>query len=318
MLFHKSILWGFILLLGISLLMPQQGTAQERQSSYYKEVKALDQGEDLFGDGKIRIIFRLDDIGFCHASNMALQKILDAGGPVSAVSVLVNTPWLDEAVDILKNHPEVSVGLHSCLNSEWVPYRWGPVLPPDEVPTLVDEWGKFVGTRKLFWDRNPKLSEIDKEIRAQVDLAIRKGLSLSYIDHHMSTAVETPEAQEQFKEIADDYGLAISRWFGETTPVNIYSVTPEMKPDSLIEQIQAIEKPGIYLVVCHVGLNTPEMAALEDVNEFGLRPMSTHREAEMKALCDPRLQGLIKEKNIEVIGYQVLQKKFRDRMKNPY
>jgi len=31
---------------------------------------------------------------------------------VSSVSVIVNTPWLDEAVEILKQHPEISVGIH--------------------------------------------------------------------------------------------------------------------------------------------------------------------------------------------------------------
>lgn len=58
-----------------------------------------------------RLIIRCDDIGFCHGVNMAFKRVAEAG-MVSSVSVIVNTPWLDEAVEILKQHPEISVGIH--------------------------------------------------------------------------------------------------------------------------------------------------------------------------------------------------------------
>src|SRR2546421_8834781 len=109
---------------------------------------------NLFGDDKIRLVIRADDFGFSHASNMALEKILDEG-TITAASVIVNTRWLDETVEILKKHPEVSVGVHVCLNSEWVPYKCGPVLPAKEVPTLVDEGGHFFGTRKEMMAHHP-------------------------------------------------------------------------------------------------------------------------------------------------------------------
>src|SRR5688572_11949570 len=109
-----------------------------------------------FNDEKIRLIVRADDFGFCHASNMALEKLCNEG-VITAASVIVNTGWLDETVAILKKHPRVSVGVHVCLNSEWVPYKWGPVLPAKEVPSLVDEWGHFFGTRKDMLAARPNL-----------------------------------------------------------------------------------------------------------------------------------------------------------------
>ncbi len=272
---------------------------------------------DLFNDGKIRVIFRLDDIGFCHASNLAFEKIANEGC-VTAVSLMVNTGWLDEAVEMLKAHPEVSVGLHTCLNCEWTPYRWGPVLPVSQVPSLVDEWGKFFGTRKDFMANEPKLDEVDKELRAQVDLALRKGVKLSYIDHHMGTAAGTPAMRERFEQIAKDYGLGISRWFGEKSHIIVYDIDPEKKADVLVDRISKIDKPGTYLVVCHVGMNLPEMAMLKDLNPTGLENMAVHREAEMTALCDPRLKQVIQEKEIELVGYDVFQQRFLDRMKSPY
>ncbi len=307
------------LLLIIFLLFPIIILAEKENvsSNSNDEKTEVKKPMNLFNDDKIRLVIRVDDIGFCHAANMAFKKIAEEGC-VSAASVMVNTPWLDEAVEILKEHPEISVGVHTCLNSEWTPYRWGPVLPYSEVPTLVDEWGKFFPTCKQFRANNPNVDEVEKELRAQVDLALKKGLKVSYIDHHMGAAVQTPEMKKRFTQIAKDYGLAVSRWFSEVDKVGIYDIDPDKKADVLVKGIGKLKDPGIYLTVCHPGMNTPEMAALKDVHPHGLKNMSVHREAETMALCDPRLKKVIEEKNIELIGYDILREKFLDKMKIPY
>lgn len=271
---------------------------------------------NLFNDDKIRLIVRADDFGFSHASNMALEKILNEG-TITAASVIVNTGWLDETVEILKKHPEVSVGVHVCLNSEWVPYKWGPVLPAKEVPSLVDEWGHFFGTRKDLLAHKPDPAEVEKEIRAQVELAIRKGLKVSYMDHHMGAAVTTPEMRERFVKVAKEKGLAISRWFGESAGPIVYSVQPSKKTDFLVSELQKITKPGLYLIVCHTAVRTPEVEVLRDLNASGPKNMAEHRQAECDMLCSPRLKQVIKDKGIELLGYDMLREKHLTRMRQP-
>src|SRR6185369_14801752 len=99
-----------------------------------------------FGQGsnleKIPILIRCDDIGMCHSVNMAAERVLKTGIPVS-MSVMVPCPWFTEAVDLLKKYPNVSVGIHLVLNSEWKNYRWGPVAGARAVPSLVDSLGNF-------------------------------------------------------------------------------------------------------------------------------------------------------------------------------
>ncbi len=271
---------------------------------------------NLYGDDKIRLVVRADDFGFTHASNMALEKLLNEG-TITAASVIVNTGWLDETVDILAKHPEVSVGVHVCLNSEWVPYKWGPVLPAKDVPSLVDEWGHFFGTRKDLVAHNPNPDEVEAEIRAQVDLAIRKGLRISYMDHHMSAAVTTPQMRERFVKVAKENGLGISRWFGEMQGPLVYSVEPAKKTDFLVDGLQKLTQPGVYLIVCHTLIKTPEVEVLHDLNATGPKNMADHRQAECDMLCSPRLKQIIKDKGIELIGYDTLREKFLDRMKQP-
>ena len=271
---------------------------------------------NLYGDNKIRLVIRADDFGFSHASNMALEKILNEG-TLTAASVIVNTGWLDETVEILKKHPEVSVGVHVCLNSEWVPYKWGPVLPAKEVPSLVDEWGHFFGTRKDFLAHNPNPDEVEKEIRAQVDLAIRKGLKISYMDHHMGMAVTTPQMRERFVKVAKEKGLGISRWFGEMNGPVVYSIEPEKKLDFLVSGLEKLTQPGLYLIVCHTAMKSPEIEILRDLNANGPKNMADYRQAECDMLCSPRLKQVIQEKGIELVGYDTLREKFLAKMQQP-
>jgi len=263
-----------------------------------------------------RLIVRLDDMGFCHAANMAVKRILEEG-VCTSISVIVNTPWLDEAVAILREHPEVSVGVHLTLNSEWREYRWGPVRPYTEVPSLVDEFGRFFGSRKELMAHNPKVEEVARELRAQIDLALRKGLKVSYCDYHMGAAVSTPEFQAALEKLAAEYRIGISRYFGETDTPSVYSVPPEGKRETGISIIEGLTESGLHLFVCHPGLDTPEMAAMTDLNVTGLKNMAAHRQAETDLLCDPGFRRAIERNGLERVGYAALRAEGLERMKRP-
>jgi predicted glycoside hydrolase/deacetylase ChbG (UPF0249 family) len=264
-----------------------------------------------------RLIVRLDDMGFCHAANLAFQRVLDEG-VCTSVSLMVTTPWLDEAVKILRRHPEVSVGVHLTLNAEWREYRWGPVLPYSQVPSLVDENGKFFGTRREFMANGPRVDELEQELRAQIELALRKGVKVSYVDYHMGTAVSTREFQEVVEKLAREYKLGISQYFGETYAPNVYRFPPEQKLAEAIRIIEEMNEPKLYLFVAHPGLDTPEMAALTDLNPTGLKPMAAHRQAVTDLLCNPALKAAIGRKRLRFVNYDDLKAQGLDRMKRPW
>ena len=256
-------------------------------------------------DGKIRLVIRADDIGFCHGANQALRRLLEAR-IVTSFSVMVNTPWLDEAAEILREHPEVSVGVHTAVNSEWKEFRWGPVSPIGKVPSLVDSYGKFFPSRRSMMANHPRVEEVAAEVRAQIDLARRKGLKLSYMDHHMSGAVNTLEMQEEFEKIARENGLGISRYFGEREAKSVYSEPPEKKLEAALRNLDGLTTPGLYLLVVHPGTDGPEMAAMTDLNSGGLREMSRHRQAEADVYSSPEYLAALEKKGIELVGYKEL------------
>jgi predicted glycoside hydrolase/deacetylase ChbG (UPF0249 family) len=250
-----------------------------------------------------RLIIRTDDIGFCHGVNMAFKRIAEQS-MVSSASVIVNTPWLDEAVEILKQHPEISVGVHLALNSEWKEFKWGPVTPYDQVPSLVDPFGKFYGSRKELFSHRPKVSEVAKELRAQIDLAKRKGLKISYIDNHMGAAISTLEFQQEMEKLAKEYHIGISRYFGEREMPLVYDVAPEQKLAQALKNLNTLTNGGFYLLVCHVGTDGPEMQAMTDLNSFGLKTMSKHRQAEADVLCSPEYKAALQGRGVRLVGYQ--------------
>src|SRR5881392_3893425 len=180
----------------------------------------------------VSLIIRSDDAGMSHSVNMALQRLIDSGLPVS-VSVMFACPWYQETVAILKRHPAVAVGIHLTLNSEWKNYRWGPVSGREAVPTLVDADGYFFPSADALSQNHPDLREVEKELRAQIQRALRSGVKIDYVDYHMGTATRYPEFREVTERLAREHGLGMSEYFGEKEDTPQYSAAPAAKGDSL-------------------------------------------------------------------------------------
>ncbi|MBI5858144.1 MAG: ChbG/HpnK family deacetylase [Sphingobacteriales bacterium] len=268
-------------------------------------------------DEKIPVLIRCDDIGMCHAVNMAAKQVLETGIPVS-MSVMVPCSWFSEAAELLKQYRNVSIGIHLTLNSEWKQYRWGPVSGAQAVPTLVDSSGNFFQSRSKLFGNNPKLSEIEAELRAQIEKALNAGLKIDYLDYHMGAAVQTPETRAIVEKLATEYKLGISRYFDEVGVEGWYFAAPSDKKESVILKLKTLQPGGTKLFVIHVGLETPEMNAMEDLNPFGPKDMSKHRNAEREALLSSEFLELLKDSKYRIINYRMLiDEKKLSSMKRP-
>jgi predicted glycoside hydrolase/deacetylase ChbG (UPF0249 family) len=253
--------------------------------------------------GPISLILRIDDIGMSHSVNLAMQQLVATGMPVS-VSVMFACPWYQEAVEILKQHPNASVGIHLVLNSEWQHYRWGPVAGAAAVPSLVDENGFFFPAADALRQHNPALGEVEKELRAQIERALRSGVKIDYVDYHMGTAVRWPDFQEVTERLAREYGLGMSHYFGETEDSPQYAAPPAHKMDSLKVMIDRLQ-PGLNLVITHVGIDDAELGALLDMNTSDPLPdMSKHRQGELTALTSARFAAALKARNVVLVTYR--------------
>jgi predicted glycoside hydrolase/deacetylase ChbG (UPF0249 family) len=265
----------------------------------------------------VSLIVRSDDAGMSHSVNMGLQRLIESGLPVS-VSVMFPTPWYQETVEILKRHPAVSVGIHLTLNSEWKNYRWGPVLGRTAVPTLVDADGYFFPSSEALHRNHPDLKEIEQELRAQIDRALKSGLKIDYVDYHMGTALRYPEFREVTERLAREFRLGMSEYFGEISHDPQYWAAPRDKTDSLVAMIDRLP-PRFNLVITHVGIDDSELGALLDMNSDGPLPdMSKNRQGELDALTSQRFRDALKARNVQLMTYrQLIEKQGLNTMRRP-
>jgi hypothetical protein len=262
-------------------------------------------GQDSKKTEPIPILIRCDDIGMSHSVNMAAQKVLETGIPVS-MSVMVPCSWFPEGAEVLKKYPHVSVGIHLTLNSEWKQYRWRPVTGAAMVPTLVDSLGYFFPSRSKLFGNNPILSEIETELRAQITTALQAGLKIDYLDYHMGAAVQTPETRAIVEKLAAEFNVAISRYYDEVDVEGGYSAPVANKLDTLSAKLRSLQPGGTKLFVFHIGLDTPEMSAMEDLNPSGPKEMSKHRNGELNALVSPEFQKLLRDPRYRLVNYRTL------------
>src|SRR3954471_2860279 len=200
------------------------------------------------------VLLRLDDIGMNHSVNLAMEKVAATGMPFS-VSVLFACPWYQEAVEILKKNPQITVGVHLALNSEWRGYRWGPVLGKGGVPSLVDSAGSFQRSGEASLASHYDLGEVERELSAQVDRALASGLKISYVDAHMGTAWANPQLREVMERVARKYGLGISTYFGEDY-FTLWGEPVAAKKSVLLGHLANAKRDAVNLVEVHVAERT--------------------------------------------------------------
>lgn len=260
-----------------------------------------------------KVLLRLDDNGMNHSVNTAIKEVAATGIPFST-SVMFACPWYQETVEILKKYPQVSVGIHLTLNSEWKYYRWGPVAGRSAVPSIVDSVGYFFSSGTAFLKSNYKLEEVEAELRAQIERAMHSGLKIDYVDYHMGTAVATPELRAVVEKLAKQYQLGISRYFGENYKTMFETPVKEKKV-AFLKHLNNLDKTKVNLVVLHLAKATPEMNALIDMNSADMQAkageplVAMHRATELAMLLSKEFQSMVKNKKIQLVTYRDLMQK---------
>ena len=255
------------------------------------------------------VLLRLDDVGMNQSVNEAIAKVAATGIPFS-VSVLFVAPRYKEAVELLKKNPQIAVGVHLALNSEWRDYRWGPVLGKSAVPSLVDRDGWFWPSEGAFRSSHYDLGEVEREMEAQVERALASGLKISYVDAHMGTLRSTPQLREIQQRVAKRHGLGISTEFGESS-FTLWGVPVAAKKSALLAHLANVSSDSVNLIVVHTAVRSPEMGRLFDLNAAQQNApdagVGAHRAAELDALLSPEFAERVRSGAIRLITYAQLQ-----------
>jgi hypothetical protein len=218
----------------------------------------LKKGEVMMNERRLALITRADDCGLNRSTNYAILEACEYG-IARNVSLMAVCPEIEHAAELLAGRNDICFGLHVTLNAEWERLRWGPLLPVDNVPSLVQADGTLYETVAELEAHNPRPAEVLAEIQAQYDRLRILGFAVRYADVHMAA----DRAVQGFEAMFDDWcrstGLINFRRLHQTIPG--YKGGSEQPFEHLISCLGELEE-GVYTLIGHPGYDSEETRQL--------------------------------------------------------
>jgi len=270
-------------------------------------------------DAKL-LILHADDLAVAHSVDTASFDSLNSGA-VSSASIMIPCPWLTEVADYAKSHPDTDLGLHLTLTSEWKTYRWGSVAPNDKVASLLEADGTFYSTTEEV-AANAYPTDVEREIRAQVERAISVGIHPTHLDSHMGTLFSKPEFIAAYIKVAHDFQLpflALKPSDARAPFLSLLSSTDVildaivianqgLRPDQTMDfYLNAIKnlKPGLTEMIVHLGHDDSELQAVTvDHPDFG----AAWRQRDYDVVNSPQFQQALRDNHVVLVRWKDLKK----------
>lgn len=147
-----------------------------------------------------------------NADDFGLHPLINAGiikghqeGFITSTSLMPSAPCWQKAVRLAKENPRLGIGVHLTLVGG-VP----SVLPKEKVSSLLDDDGLFlpdyVAFAKRYYGGAVKRSELEAELRAQLERALSCGVNITHIDSHQHTHV-LPGINSLVLKLSNEYNI---------------------------------------------------------------------------------------------------------------
>jgi hopanoid biosynthesis associated protein HpnK len=154
-----------------------------------------------------QLVITSDDFGLSPGVNAAVEKGWREG-ILTCASIMPGAAAYGEAVAIARRNPGLQVGLHLTL------LQGKAVLPPAQIPDLVNEAGEFsdnpVATGMRYFFDKGLYKQLKQEIEAQIQRVADSGLPLSHIDGHLNIHLH-PTVFAFLTELMPHYGITSFR-----------------------------------------------------------------------------------------------------------
>jgi predicted glycoside hydrolase/deacetylase ChbG (UPF0249 family) len=251
-------------------------------------------------DNAIRLIVKADDMGAAHGINVAT---IDAyrNGIVSSTNVIVPGPWFPEAVKLLNENPGLDVGVHLAITSEWDAVKWRPLA---WAPSIVGPDGYFFPNIPAIRAVNWQLDDIERELRAQLEMAKRHLPQATYTWNHMGFTSLGPEVDALVARLSKEYGLVVPADLGIRPLRGTYqrSDTGTVKAEKVAATLEKLE-PGLWLMIDHASTDDEEMRA---IGHAGYEDVAADRSANVEMWKSPIVKEVIERRGIQVTNYREL------------
>ena len=214
------------------------------------------------------LVVNADDFGASRGIN---RGIIEAHrrGILTSTSLLVNTPWSEEAVEASRAAPQLSVGLHIDAGQPRAEFSAGsPRVLREVLREQLSHFERILGRPPTHLDshhnihRDPRWRPHFLALAAEYRLPLREHSAVRYFSKF--------------------YG----QWGGETH-------FEQISVESLARMLEKEIQPGVTELSCHPGYTDPDY----------ITGYAAEREIELRTLGDRRVRQVFAEQSIRLISY---------------
>lgn len=276
------------------------------------------------------IIINADDFGRHAEINRAVEEGL-VHGCLRSATVMPGGAAFAGAIDIARRHEELGLGVHFTL------VDGHPILPPEEISSLVGSEGDFLPDHTALLKRYLKggvnLEEVRRELAAQLQKIEATGIPISHVDshQHMHTlpgiidivldlaaragirAVRTPRTP-LFAGAFGGLGQLVGR-LGLSTLARLAACKAHRRglltPDNFAGIVagEAVSEGELLHLIAHLPQGTTEVMMHPGMKNDVLQEDSGWQhdfEAELAAILSPRVGEALRKAEVEPVNFRHL------------
>ena len=276
------------------------------------------------------IIINADDFGRHAEINRAVEEGL-VHGCLRSATVMPGGAAFAGAIDIARRHEALGLGVHFTL------VDGHPILPPEEIPSLVGSEGDFLPDHTALLKRYLKgsinLEEVRRELAAQLQKVEATGIPISHVDshQHMHTlpgiidivldlaaragirAVRTPRTP-LFAGAFGGLGQLVGR-LGLSTLARLAACKAHRRglltPDNFAGIVagEAVSEGELLHLIAHLPQGTTEVMMHPGMKNDVLQEDSGWQhdfEAELAAILSPRVGEALRKAEVEPVNFRHL------------
>jgi predicted glycoside hydrolase/deacetylase ChbG (UPF0249 family) len=158
------------------------------------------------------LILHSDDFGLNEEVNRAIVEVAHRG-VLGSASLMTNGLAAEDALEQARDCTGLGVGLHLNI------VRGRPLSCPEDVPSLVDDDGRFLNSVARLMARSVQgklsASEVEREYRRQIEFMLARNCVPTHLDGEKHTHILIPEAARAVRKLSDEFNIERVRLINE-------------------------------------------------------------------------------------------------------
>jgi predicted glycoside hydrolase/deacetylase ChbG (UPF0249 family) len=151
------------------------------------------------------------------------------------------------------------------------------------------------------------MEDIEKEMRAQIEMAKKYIPQISHVSGHMNSLAFVPEVKALAVKLGKEYNLPMvdadgAKEYGiNYIGFDFRNKTTEQRTDAFIEMLGKLETGKTYVYVEHPGLDNDELKA---ISHIGYEDVAQGRQDITTIFTSEKVKEALIRKGIELVSYK--------------